>query len=552
MKPAILFVPFLWISLIAQVQFYPGQRPPLPPQNQTGKASIEGSVVDSITHEPVKKASVMLNGGAGLSAVTDASGHFAFRQLAAGQYNIFVQNEKYPASQDSLDGNRQLSISLAADEQKQDITLSLTPGASVRGRIVDDEGNPMSGCNATAMQLRDMGMGRTLQQSGGSPTDEKGEYRISNLPGGKYYIQARCFKTTPLPHPFVRRDAIMDAPKLSYAPLFYPGAADPISAAKVQATPGADISGIDFKMVPARGITIRGHAGPASAGIIQLSLAPKDLLTREFRTQGQRVNASTGEFRIQNVLPGSYDLVASTAEGGQSYFAKTSVEVADAPLDPIELTLAPAPTVSGTILIEGDTNLPMTNGDLRMNPLDGRLMMQPPPQAKVQSDGTFVVNSVTPGHWRLFLGGVQGYIKSVQQGGQEATPWDLEIGPSPSQLKILVGAKYAKVEPTLSASTDGAGQIAGILWAADGDPNFQQNFSINTQNPGTIQVPPGKYHVCAFATAQPWVLMQNRALRKALESRCETVDAPADGSARVQLPVIPAADLKQILEKIEE
>jgi len=46
--------------------------------------------------------------------------------------------------------------------------------------------------------------------------------------------------------------------------------------------------------------------------------------------------------------------------------------------------------------------------------------------------------------------------------------------------------------------------------------------------------------------------MQNRALRKALESRCETIDAPEGGSARVQLPVIPAADLKQILEKIED
>jgi len=178
--------------------------------------------------------------------------------------------------------------------------------------------------------------------------------------------------------------------------------------------------------------------------------------------------------------------------------------------------------------------------------------MQQPPQGHVQSDGTFVINSVTPGRWRLFLGREPGYIKSVQQGGQEATPWDLEIGSSPSQLKILVGSKFAKVEATLSASTPGAEQIAGVLWTADGDPNFQQNFSTNAQNPNTILVPPGKYHVCAFATAQPWMLMQNRAMRKALESRCETVDAPEDGSARVQLQVIPAADLKQILEKIEE
>jgi hypothetical protein len=395
-------------------------------------------------------------------------------------------------------------------------------------------------------------MGRTLQQNGSSQSDEKGEYRISNLPRGKYYIQARCFKTIPMPHAFVRRDALMDVPRLTYEPLFYPGAPDPMSAAKVQAAPGADISGIDFKMVPARGITIRGHVGSASDRPIQVMLTPKDTLMRDSRTQGLRVNASTGEFRIQNVLPGSYDLFAETLDEQRSDIAKASVEVGDAPIDPIELILAPAPTISGTISIEGDPNLPMTNGDVLMNPIDGRPMRQRPPQGHVQSDGTFVINSVTPGHWRVSLGGVQGYIKSIQQGGQEALPWDLEIGSSPTQLKILVGSNFAQLQATISASAAGVEQIAGMLWAASGDPSFQQNFSISAQNSSTIRVPPGKYHVCAFAIAQPWMLMQNRALRNALESRCETVDAPEGGSAHVEVPLIPVADLKQILEKIEE
>ena len=48
------------------------------------------------------------------------------------------------------------------------------------------------------------------------------------------------------------------------------------------------------------------------------------------------------------------------------------------------------------------------------------------------------------------------------------------------------------------------------------------------------------------------MLMQNGALRKALESRCETVDAPEGGSVRVQLPIIPASDLQQLLEKIDQ
>ena len=553
MKPGILFVPFLWISLIAQVQFYPAQRPPLPTQNQTGKASIEGSVLDAITHEPVKKAAVMLNGRMGLSAVTDASGHFAFRQLPAGQYIIQANSERYPFSPVSFELGQLLSISLAADEQKQDITVSLTPGASVRGRIVDDEGNPMSGCNVTAMQFRDMGMGRTLQQSGSSQIDEKGEYRISNLPSGKYYIQARCFKSIPLPHPFVRRTSPPDVPMLTYAPVFYPSAPDPVSAAKVQASPGADISGIDFRMAPARGVTVRGHAGPAADRNIQLSLTPKDPTLREFRTQGARVNSSTGEFQIQNVLPGSYDLVATATDEGRSYFAKVSVEVGDVPLDPIDLPLALAPTVSGTISIESDTKVPMNNMHVMLNPLEFRAMMGPPPQAEEQSDGTFLINSVMPGRWRLNVTGMPGYIKSVKQGDQEVSPWDLEIGPPGGQLKIVVGTKYANVKPALAVPAADGEPITGVIWSANGDPNFIQNLGTNNlQNSSTFTVPPGRYYACAFATTQPGLVMQNRALRKALESHCETVDAPEGGSVPVQVPLIPAADLKQILEKIEE
>jgi hypothetical protein len=550
MKSAMMLAPFLWISLTAQIRFT-STLGPSAPQVQPGKASIEGSVLDAITHEPVKKATVMLNGQVGLNAVTDASGHFAFRQLPAGRYTIQANSEKYQFSPVSFEVTQFLSISLAADEQKQDITVSLSPGASVRGRIVDDEGNPMSGCNVAAMQFRDMGLGRTLQQSGNSQIDEKGEYRITNLPRGKYYIQARCFRSIPLPHPFVRRTSPPDVPMLTYAPVFYPSAPDPVSAAKVQASPGADISGIDFRMAPARGVTVRGHVGPASESNIQVTLTPQDSAGQGGQGRGAPVNSSTGEFQIRNVLPGSYELLAFSLAEGRSYYASASVEVGETPSDPIGLTLAPAPAVSGSISIDGDTKMPMNNIRVGMSPLEGRPLMGPQPQAEVQSDGTFLINSVMPGRWRLNVNGMPGYIKSVKQGDQEVSPWDLEIGSS-SQLKIVVSTKYAQVEAAFAAPAAGGEQITGFLLPASGDPNFSQNFGLNPQGPSRMSVPPGRYYACALAAVQPWMLMQNRALRKALESHCETVEASEDGAARVLVPVIPAADLKQMLEKIEE
>ena len=317
MNPAIVLVLFLWVRLTAQVQFSPAQRFPLPPQDQTGKASIEGSVLDTITHEPVKKATVALNGPSGsLQAVTDASGHFAFRQLPAGQYNIFANSEKYPPVQGTIDPDRQLTLSVTAEEQKQDVHLSLIPGGSVRGRVVDEDGNPMPRCNVTTLQFRDTGMGRNTQRNASSQSDDKGEYRLSNLPRGKYYIEAQCMQNVALPHAFVRRTSLMDVPTLTYAPLFYPGAADPTSAAKVDVSPGADLSGIDFRMVPARGITIRGHVSSPADRNVQAMLMPRDHTRADWQRRGAPVNQSTGEFQIRNVLPGSYELVAFTFGGG--------------------------------------------------------------------------------------------------------------------------------------------------------------------------------------------------------------------------------------------
>ncbi len=550
MKHGILLVPLLCMSQ-TQIQYSLGQRGGFPSPQQTGKASIEGSVIDALTREPVKKASVTLSGQTGL-AVTDASGRFAFRQLPAGRYFIQVRSEKYPVAQDAFDSQQQFSITLAAEEQKRDVNISLTPGASIRGHVVDEDGNPMARCAFTATRYIDTGTGSILQQFGFSQSDDKGDYRIPNLPRGKYYIEGRCNQSMPLPHAFVRRSSMMDVPTLTYPPLFYPGAADPASGVKVNAPPSADVSGIDFRMVSARGVTVRGHAGPGPDRNVEIILMPKDPVRRGWRAHGGRVNPSTGEFQIPNVLPGSYDLVATATDEGRSSFAKASVEVGTGPVDPIDLTLAAAPSVSGSISIEGEIKTPVNNARVVMNPLESQMMMGQPPQVEVQSDGSFVINSVMPGRWQLYVNGVPGYLKSVKQGDQDVTPWDLEIGSSPVQLKVVVATKYAQLEPALASSTEGGAPTSAILWSAGGDPNFQQNLSINSQARSVMRVPPGRYHVCAVASAQPWGWVQNRALRKLLESHCETVDASDEGPTRVQLTVIPIAELKQLLEKIEE
>lgn len=562
MKRALVLIAITIGDLAAQVQLLPLVPGPQQqtgnfsgiqgPAQQTGQASIEGTVVDALTHEPVKKASVNLNGLLSLIAVTDASGHFAFRQLPAGQYMLQAQSIRYPMEQLGLEPARQTSITIGGEEQKRDVTLSLTPGATVRGRILDEEGSPIQQCNVSVMRKTTTDNGTEMVYAGGGgQSDENGEYRIVNLPAGKYYVMANCPQAIPLPHAFIRRGSEIDLPSLVYLNLFYPGTADPTSAARVEAQPGGLVAGIDFHMMPASGVTIRGRVQPLSPDRnLQVFLQPIDPLRRNFLRQGAGANPSTGEFRIANVQPGSYELVAMTRGGNRPYFAKAPVEVGSSAPGPIELLLAPASQITGTLMIEGDAKTVPDAGSASvvLMPTANQPIFGPPPRVQVKNDGTFVFESVFPGRWRVQLNG-PGYLKSLSLGDQEISGDEVEITGA-SRLKIVMDTKYVPVTVSVSPPLASPGSLTAVAWTEAS--SFRQNFGFDSQGNANFSLPPGRYHLCGLVTTQPWMVLQNRAFRKALESHCETVDIVEGAQSKVRISAISSEELKRIADSIDE
>jgi protocatechuate 3,4-dioxygenase beta subunit len=554
MKAIILLASAL--NLAGQVGLIRPQTSPAEAQAQmTGKASIEGTVVDSLTGQPVRKAIVMLNGRIGLNAVTDTSGHFAFRLLPAGRYTIRASNDNYPESRNPVQVARtQFFVTVGEDEQKRDVHLKLVPGASVSGRVVDEEDNPMRGCGLSAMQFHETESGPAPMAMESAQSDDKGEYRIRKLPPGKYSIMARCTPGVPLPHALVLRSATSDLPSLVYPSRFYPGVADLAAAARVAASAGADVMGIDFKMSPAAGLTIRGHAaGLPSGGVNQVMLESRDPSTRQWQLPWERprarINGQTGEFEIRNVLPGSYDLVASSSSESRFYFARVPVEVGATKPHPVDLELAEAPPVSGIVSIDGDATPPTNSLKFRLTPLDRQLMMGPPPRADVQSDGSFSFVSVVPGHWRLDVDGAT-YLKSVTRGYEQVSPNDFEIGVSAVSLKIVLGTKWGQIDGAVSDTVSSAEPIYGFLWAA-GESTYIRNFAFNNRQPQQVtNLPPGKYYGCAIATAQ--FSLSDYALRKALEGRCAATELDEGGHATMQMPLISGTELEQLIDKLEQ
>jgi hypothetical protein len=145
--------------------------------------------------------------------------------------------------------------------------------------------------------------------------------------------------------------------------------------------------------------------------------------------------------------------------------------------------------------------------------------------------------------------GAPGYVKSVTLGDQEVSAASLEIGAAPGTLKIILSTKYSQVDATVAASPADAQQVYGMLWSpTNGD--LQQSMPANPQGSMTFNVPPGRYIACATAV-QPFSWLQNRDLKKALEGQCQSVEVPAEGRARVQMPFVPAGEIKQLVDRLE-
>ncbi|MBZ5577711.1 MAG: carboxypeptidase regulatory-like domain-containing protein [Acidobacteriia bacterium] len=544
-------------SLSAQVVLGPPGRPA--PQPEVGKAAIQGKVLDALTREPVRKASVTLNGRSNLTAVTDAAGQFAFRKLPAGQYMLRAQSVKYPNAVNVYDAAWQISVTVTAEEEKSDVELLLTPGGSLSGRILDEEGSPMPRCLVRATQFYDTGTRLQVLASGGtSQSDDKGEYRMENIPAGKYYVQAKCSQFVPLPHALLRRDEARNAPALIYPARLFPGAAELSSATRIAVTPGSTITAIDFHMIPATGMTVRGraHPVPSNAGQLLLQLRPKDASPLENRPSAS-VDPNTGEFRFSNVPPGSYAIVTSNPRGDCACFASVPVEVGATAPDPVDVLISPMPQLMGTLSFEdGDKpegvirieGPPQNSRSVMLTPLDDQFG-GPPLPAQVQSDGTFVVTA-PPGRWQVRVNGAPGYVKSVKLGDQEVPPDDLETGAAPAALQIVMSTKFAPIEGTVSGVPAGSGMVSGMLWPA-ASFGSQQFFGMNPQGSVTLSVPPGRYYACAVAITQPSMLIQNPALLKALEGRCATVEAVAGDRATFTMKVISADELKRVQDSLD-
>jgi hypothetical protein len=148
-------------------------------------------------------------------------------------------------------------------------TIALTPTGVISGRVVDAQGSAVS-----RAFVRAAGGKQTYE----GQTNDLGEYRIFDLPPGKYIVSASLYLAPRIegtmlirpspPSPYSPGEGQAMLPLLRmlqagdyidpmalarevHVPVYYPGATDAAGATTLDLTPGATLSGIDMTVVRA-------------------------------------------------------------------------------------------------------------------------------------------------------------------------------------------------------------------------------------------------------------------------------------------------------------
>jgi hypothetical protein len=527
------------------------------PQSPTGNGLIEGTVINEVTREPVRKAKVTLGSANAPPAVTDSTGRFAFRNLGPGTYWLQAWHPLFSPPIRVMQAHPP-HVTLGQDEQKHDLVIVLMPGATISGIVLDEDGKPLGGCGVQALAFQLGQPDRKISVRNSAVSDSRGQYRISGVPSGRYYLMVQCQQTLPAPHPLIRTGLDVDLPQQRYTMAFYPGPPDPTGAGRFTVVAGADLRAIDFQVRTTATVTVRGRFGGDLEALRHnpwVQLVPRDLLIGNILQFGGMVDGRRNTFRIEAVPPGSYTLLAGAQDEGQAYQAKIPIDIGAESSVPIELAFVAGSSFTGLIEVAGDHPETLENAQVRLIPVDPSFYGQTP-FAKVDKDRTFALSGVLPGRWRLQVDNFMGYVKSFMVGDRPASPHGFNTGPgSGGVMRIVIGVKLAQIEGTVNgAKPEGATNL--WLLAAPDDPDriAEGRISITSVEGGHFTltgIEPGKYRLYAFAGIEPWAMQQNPGVLKALEDRGVQLDVEEGAQATTEVQIIPIATLLQAIQEQE-
>jgi protocatechuate 3,4-dioxygenase beta subunit len=452
------------------------QRQPASSSALAGSYQINGTLVHSLTGEPLAGVTVVLSLAPNAEperqrvfntapryaaprppeirpVVTTSDGEFGFTGLRAGKYSLAASKRGF--SQQLYEQHEQFSTAIVVgpDKDSSNIIFRLEPDASIGGRIIDEHNEPVP--NAQVMLFREgmqngrRGIYRTQQTS----SSDQGMYRFAHIRPGKFYVVVsatpwyaqyaamRSFRNVEGDGPAEQVDnAGLD---VAFPLTFYPGVTDSARAEAIDLRPGQRET-VDFALMTVPSLHVRVNAPGSEPGQnVNPTLMQQIFDSQEMEQRGRNLSFIQGVTEITGITPGHYLLqlhnngtnrqAATVATREIDITGSTEVNTSDMP---------PGVNVTGTLRFDG----PAPSDPVRLVLRRSRGFMAPV-QLQVNNRGEISSDQlVPPDNYDLALP-VNGYqISQIAVGGAKLKGQSLQVGASDVKLNIVAAKTSARVE----------------------------------------------------------------------------------------------------------
>jgi hypothetical protein len=347
-------------------------------------------------------------------------------------------------------------------------TIELTPLGVIEGRVSNQSGDPLQGLGITFFEQYLEDGERRVRPGGTGTADDLGRFRLWDLKPGRYYVRVAG---RPVSRVMVVVDGSLSGSE-GLRPAYFGGGRTLESATPVTVEAGTDVRA-DFTLPMEPAYTIRGavrNFQPGEYVELELLLSGSDIATG-----GVSWNGRTGTFEAYAIPSGQYTIRAK----GQHSWGEALLTVAGRDVNGVSVDLAPVAAVTGTVRVAAAAPGRTADGAGALL-MGGRQPLGPfcnislvglgseashtPGGARVQGEGEFSIDGVSPGRYRVVIQSPNGYVASAVFGGSDllANPEIVvQPGVSPPPIEIAVGPGGGSLLGKLAA--DAARPGVGLL-----------------------------------------------------------------------------------------
>ena len=446
--------------------------------------SINGTVVNSVTHEPIGRALVSSSDNR-FATMTDGEGHFEFVLppavpvqpnnssgsviLVGGQLGQTNRPGTLMARKPGYLTDENSQLNLQSGSSAKNVTISLVPEALIVGHVSLPTSEPPDRLQVEIYR-RQVVNGRAQWISVGvTTTKSDGEFRFSELGAGTYKL---------FTHELLDNDPQTFSPggqPYGYAPAYFPNFTDFASAGTILLSAGKTITA-DLSLVRQPYYPVKVAVSNATQGMYFNVIVS----AQGHKGPGYVLGYNEQEQRIEGMLPnGVYTLEVSGGFGAQIARGLLSINVHGVALEGLSMTLIQSAPID--VRVKEEFTLPYTNSSFLNNGRQRFALQGPRSYLNVglepadefgqnqsywlrpptgPEDERLVIDNVQPGRYWVQINPSRGYASSVTSGGVDLRrePLVVSSGGSTSPIEITMRDDSAEIDGDIEGTKASLGQ----------------------------------------------------------------------------------------------